>query len=349
MSDAADIRFCISPLWETVRSVCALADPGGYVTQLPWIRRAKLLLDDRHVAPHLRLLSCVSRPDGWLPDFLTPAPPGPLTQVEDELAMVRATPPATVIADLIEITRRSPLPPPVAAGLDNPDALLERLVEAARVWHRAAIAPDWPRMQALLEADIAHRARDLAEGGVRRLFNRLHPSMRWHGDRIINQDPWDDELDLRGRGGLPLMPSLFVRKIFWNARHESPPMAIYPARAVAALWQGGTPGHRALARILGATRAQLLAVLRVPATTTELARRLGLSPAAVSQHLTALHAAGLVGRSQHGRNVLYLTTETGRALLRAAGGARPGSARPTTVEPETSGPEAPGMPDPADP
>jgi DNA-binding transcriptional ArsR family regulator len=317
--DAANIRFCISPLWETVRSLYALADPGRHVVHLPWMRQVRTLIGDPDLAGHLHLLSGFARPGAWLPDFLTPPPPGPLTDIEEELTAVRATPPETILADLAAIATKSPLTPPAMAALAEPELVLQRLVESTRVWHRIVIAPHWPRMQALLEADIAHRSRSLAEGGVHGLFNSLHPTIRWATDRIVSDDRWDLDLDLRGRG-LPLMPSVFVdRRVLWNIRADSAPVAVYPARASATLWQTGPHASQALSAVVGITRAQLLTMLQAPATTTELARRVDLSAAAVSQHLQALHAAGLIGRSQHGRSVLYVATQAGITLLRASG------------------------------
>ncbi|HWN01250.1 MAG TPA: helix-turn-helix domain-containing protein, partial [Streptosporangiaceae bacterium] len=52
-----------------------------------------------------------------------------------------------------------------------------------------------------------------------------------------------------------------------------------------------------------------------PATTTALARSLGVTPSAVSQHLAVLHRGGLVDKRRSGRTVLYQTTALGLALL----------------------------------
>jgi DNA-binding MarR family transcriptional regulator len=54
----------------------------------------------------------------------------------------------------------------------------------------------------------------------------------------------------------------------------------------------------------------------MPAATTDLARRLGASPAGVSEHLGILHRAGLVQAARDGRRVLYSRTPTGDALMR---------------------------------
>jgi DNA-binding transcriptional ArsR family regulator len=71
----------------------------------------------------------------------------------------------------------------------------------------------------------------------------------------------------------------------------------------------------AVAELLGTVRARLLDMLRSPATTNALARQLGVTPSAVSQHLAALHRGGLIDRQRSGRSVLYTTTGLGLALL----------------------------------
>jgi DNA-binding transcriptional ArsR family regulator len=73
--------------------------------------------------------------------------------------------------------------------------------------------------------------------------------------------------------------------------------------------------------LLGTPRARLLGALRSPATTSALARRLGVTPSAVSQHPTVLHRGELVDRQRSGRTVLYQASALGLALLgRAAPG-----------------------------
>ncbi|NBH04030.1 winged helix-turn-helix domain-containing protein, partial [Amycolatopsis sp. SID8362] len=51
------------------------------------------------------------------------------------------------------------------------------------------------------------------------------------------------------------------------------------------------------------------------ASTAELARRTGLSAGAVSQHLGALKAAGLVSGHRAGRHVLYARTRAAEVLV----------------------------------
>ena len=111
-----------------------------------------------------------------------------------------------------------------------------------------------------------------------------------------------------------LSPSAFVAP---RARTIlDPPVLVYPARGTAALVGGGRiEGGPAVSRLIGATRAEILALLEEPSTTTSLARRLRRSPGNVADHLAVLRDAGLVARRRAGRSVLYSRTDLGQATL----------------------------------
>ncbi len=97
-----------------------------------------------------------------------------------------------------------------------------------------------------------------------------------------------------------------------------PPQLAYPARGVGLLWESRpVTGTEALAAVLGRSRTRLLTELETPASTTDLARRTGLSAAGVSQYLTALRDAGLVSAHRAGRSVLYARTAAAETLLAA--------------------------------
>lgn len=90
----------------------------------------------------------------------------------------------------------------------------------------------------------------------------------------------------------------------------------YPARGIATLWE--LPVARpipALRELLGATRAGILLALAAPSDTPTLARRLGVTPGAVSQHLRVLRNAGLVHTQRDGRTALHARTTRAQALL----------------------------------
>ena len=98
-----------------------------------------------------------------------------------------------------------------------------------------------------------------------------------------------------------------------------PPVLIYPARGVSALWEqpGRTGPGTALHRLLGASRAAILLALEDPASTSQLAATLGQSLGGTGDHLAVLREAGLVARARSGRTVLYRRTPVGDALAAA--------------------------------
>ena len=203
---------------------------------------------------------------------------------------------------------------PRALGEDA-DQLLGEIADALERYWNACLAPHWARMRALLQADIRHRTRQLALGGLERLFADLDPRLAWsNGTLRIDLAPqrrWQRAGDGQG---LPLVAALFAHKPRVYLAGELPPLVAYPARGAAILWdeQIGTP--QPLRGLLGPGRAAVLAALDEPRTTTEIATLLGLTPATVSQHLKALAAATLAERTRCGRAVLYSTTALGESL-----------------------------------
>ncbi|WP_209644884.1 ArsR/SmtB family transcription factor [Kibdelosporangium banguiense] len=61
----------------------------------------------------------------------------------------------------------------------------------------------------------------------------------------------------------------------------------------------------------------MLAAIREGATTTELAKRLGVAPSSVSRHTNVLREAGIIATYRQGSSVLHSATSLGIALLRA--------------------------------
>ncbi|MEU6107248.1 DUF5937 family protein [Streptomyces albidoflavus] len=329
-ADLLRCRFALSPLWETVAAVRTLADPRRQAYHRPWLREVAAGHDAARTAPLALLLPRT----GSTPDFLTPPPTGPHAGIEEELGRVAATPLDQVEAELRRSLHGPPgrdvEPPPEAAArlLADPGRTLRELTELLRDCWRRLLAPRWPRVRDLLEDDIAVRSRELAEAGLRRTLTGLHPAVGWEAPGTLRVAAAHRARRRLGGQGLLLLPSAFV----WPALTvvtDPPwqPTLIYPARGVGELWRGGGPAApHALARLLGRTRALLLAALDEPATTSRLARAHGLSPATVSAHLTALRESGLVTRRRVGRAVAYARTPLGLALLH--GGEEPGTAAP---------------------
>ena len=75
------------------------------------------------------------------------------------------------------------------------------------------------------------------------------------------------------------------------------------------------PAHERAARVIGRSRARVLAALEEPQTTAQVARLIGGVPSTASEHLTGLHSADLVVRRRVGRHVYYELSDRGRCLL----------------------------------
>jgi DNA-binding transcriptional ArsR family regulator len=175
-------------------------------------------------------------------------------------------------------------------------------------------------MLTLLQGDVLHRARQLTAGGTQRLFTDLDPRVRWRDDVLYVGIRAHRSVALAGRG-LLLVPSVFAwPRVFAKLDPPWQPTLRYPPRGVGTLWTPAATSRpsRALGAVLGRSRAVLLGALDAPSSTTDLARRTGLTPGGVSQHLAALRDAGLVTPHRSGRYVLYARTVAAEALITAS-------------------------------
>ncbi|MEU7891945.1 DUF5937 family protein [Nonomuraea sp. NPDC049152] len=317
VAELAATRFAISPLSETVSSLQQLADVDRHPINLRWLRwaadeLARHPLDLSHTLPLI-----VSDRPSW-PEFLVPAPLGAGASIEDDLAALRRTTAHQVRASLRRVFGEE-LPDAVAPLAAQPAAGLRAIAAELRAAHDRLIAPHWSRIRAVLDADVIHRAKQLAAGGAEKVFTDLHPDLRWSDGRLMLEGArWRTERVVnRGPGGLVLMPVVLGSPYVLIKKSTSTQTTVrYPARGVGALWTAGTQAPAGSAvRLLGRPRAELLEALRSPATTTDLARALGVTPSAVSHHLRVLHESGLVARERSGRTVLYMTTALGASLL----------------------------------
>jgi DNA-binding transcriptional ArsR family regulator len=312
--DLAHTRFACSALHETMASLRVLADPAAHAMQLPWLRDAL----PRLRGLELTLLRSLVPSRGYVPDFVTPPPDSPLPEFGAELERVAAVDADQVQAEITVAFAGRP-PAVVREAFRDPTAGLRRLTAELDAYYNATLRHWWPAIRALLEADILHRARLLADGGTRALFAQLHPAVKWRASgQLTVEIVYDAPVALDGQG-LLLMPSVFTWPSL-GATTDPPwqPTLVYPARGIATAWEDTTPpAAEALARVLGRTRAQLLATLGTPHTGTALSRALGVTAGAVSQHVRALRDAGLVATHRDGRHVICRRTALGDQLLGA--------------------------------
>lgn len=333
VEDLANTRFGISPLAETVHSLRALSDPAEHTLHLPWLRaiRGRLDAGDRKLLQSLVGPSRIppdfrGSPSRALPDFLTPRPRRFIVSFEDELASVRTTPPRIVARDLLATHAPDPVPealePAKRSDTRVRRSLLNAICDALGRYWQTAVAPIWSQLRLVLEADTTYRARQLATGGAYLLFADIHPNVRWRdGVLSIAEMVGDHTVAAAGRG-LLLTPSIFASKPVPPLDPGEPPALAYPSRGIGTLWAPPPePDAGALVDLLGRTRALLVQMLDEPLPTVEIARRLGITPSAVSQHLQVLHSGGLVTRARDRRQVLYRRSPLGDQLATRRAGA----------------------------
>ena len=312
VDDLARTRFAISPMWELVHSLLALRDPSHAALHVPWLRSLSGRLHGLALEPAAALIP----PHGFNPDFLWPPPSGPLGDIAEDLAALRATPAKQIRADMDLFATQHRRGRAIAEPwLADPRREARRLANLLDAYWARAIEPVWPRVRAFLDADIAYRAGRLAAGGPEALFADLDDAVSWRQPHLDVQVPLHDATFELGGRGLLLVPSAFAAtrpSVIDRAPWQ--PTVSYPARGIATLWEDAAPAPEGLARLLGSSRAAMLADLAAPRSTTELAQRLSLSPATTSHHVTVLRDAGLVTGRREGRSVLYVRTPLGDAL-----------------------------------
>lgn len=322
--DVLGLRFSRSPVWETLHALRTAREPGRQGYHLPWLRTVDL----GRVQQAADVLAPVVPRRGVQPDFLSPAPAGPTTTIDDELAAMVRTPPALVAAELGTcldhvLTRATPDPAWAATlrGLAaDPEAAVERLAGAVRTCWDVLVAPFWPEIDDLLAADVAHRADQVARAGLASVLDGLHAGATFRAGVLTVRGGRQSRVrEVRGRG-LVLMPSVFTGPDV-VAVTDPPwrPTLVYPARGAGTLWPPGPrrdPG--ALRGLVGVSRAALLRALDDEPSTSTLARRVGLGLPTTSEHLRVLRDCGLVTARRRGREVRHRRTALGSALLGSA-------------------------------
>lgn len=314
--DLAQVRVAPAPdvLWETVLSATLLSNRQRATAFDPWRARTRSRMKLLRPA-HVSLIRYLAPPVGNFPDFLTPS--GTVDDLEAGIERVLATPRTQLRREVASLTGRSTWTRPL---LDGDKAAITTVGEALRGYHRAAVAPYWSRIHALVDADRAVRARALLDGGVKGLLDSFRPVLQWDSPVLAARYPVDRDLYLNGRG-LVLIPSAFC----WQdpitlIDPELPPVLVYPAVGQQPGWWTSPPATqstRNLINLLGDTRAVVLSVIEDGCTTTELARRVGVSAPSVSRHAAVLREAGLVTSLRQRNMVIHTLTPLGKALIRA--------------------------------
>lgn len=300
------------PMWETVLSLRVLSQ-----------RRPGLLFEQwsRHtwgqLTPAVQRLREFVSSCGHCPDFLTPTHGG--VSPEYALTQVLSTSPGRIKTELLAADGTGFW---AAALADDDGATLHHFGQAVRSYFKIGIAPYWLRIHAAADGARVRLGRTLIDDGIERTLVRLWPDTSWCPPVLHLPYSSDRDLVLNGRD-LILLPSFFSAQQPVT-RHDPalPPVLAFPVHdnGSADTLRPGAPRARPaadskLAALLGRTRAAVLEAVRHACTTSELARRVGISLASASQHATVLREAGLLTTARHRNAVVHSTTALGAALL----------------------------------
>ncbi|MGW3411355.1 ArsR/SmtB family transcription factor [Streptomyces sp. NPDC000888] len=314
--DFARIRLARDPdpLWEIVCSLHRLQTSQGRWAYADWYRAARDTLVGTPLGDAVRRLLVPLVPRArYFPDFLTPQESA--DGLDPGLTAIVDTPPIRVAREvdmLIQVNGAPSWAPTLTERANR-----EELVKVLRAYHKAVIAPHHDRIGARIVGERALRARETLDTGIDGLLNGLTPTMRWQPPVLRVDYVEDRDLHLGGRG-LRLVPSYFCwRTPIALADNSLQPVLIYPLHR-SRLPTPAPPSEASLGALLGKTRATALRTLAEGATTSELARLLGVSPATATHHTTVLRDAGLIISQRSNNTVLHTITPLGAAMLRPA-------------------------------
>lgn len=313
-ADLRRITFAPEPnaLFETALSVRLLSVGRGGGRWRPGARRPHR--QPRGDLPaRAGVITELVRADGFIPDFLLQPECHDFAAGVERIGQIPAD---RLAAEVGQLSSRDASRGfrELAAGSD---AGRQALTTDLRAYFASSLAPMWPAVRAATAADRSVRLETVLRGGLDAMLATLGVMWRW--DPPVLHIPWPRtfEVELCGRG-LLLIPSYFAPAPVLTYRPDDSTVLMYP------ICRGEEPSGSAdaLGPLLGRTRASVLAALRVPATTTALAERVGISLPSASQHATVLRNAGLIHTSRIGGAVLHTLTPSGESLLRGDPAAR---------------------------
>lgn len=308
-ADLRRTRFAArsEPLWETMLGVYALGRGRVPAPIRNWRMQARPRLN-----PGMRPLLSLFSPDGLFPDFLVPGVSG----MRDGLAALDETPAEAIQTQLVPFlpanTPRSGYHNDLLAGVQR---ARRELRAAVTMVHQSLIAPVSGAIERRMEADLAVRSHTVFDRGIGAALGSLHPKLIWQAPLLTCTTPCGEspvnEVVLGGRG-IVLYPTAFTALGLLVDQPDRTPILFYPA-----LDNGydDQPDPAALADLFGRTRAEVLAAVGFGASTTELARRTGISPASASEHAAVLRRSGLVETRRAGQSAVHTLTPLARKLL----------------------------------
>nr|WP_202501610.1 winged helix-turn-helix domain-containing protein [Streptomyces sp. SID5785] len=297
------------PLWETVLGLHQLTS-AGEPAFAAWRRQALEAVAEQKLQAAVRLLHELAPHDArHFPDFITPF--AGAQGLRPGLAALRSTPTSQIAKELALTATTRPLPAWCRSLAAGNRRLLGQTADALEAVFEGVVAPAWDVVSCHIQDERAH-------AGARRDPAGLPSVFRWSPPVLHADFPFAHDIHLAGRG-LTLIPSYFCHRTpVALIDQDLPPVLVYPIDHDPLWTLSGT--HRrtepvALGALLGRTRARVLTALGRPATTTEVAGRLGVAVSSASEHVKVLRDTGLATSRRTGGAVVHALTPLGEALL----------------------------------
>jgi DNA-binding transcriptional ArsR family regulator len=320
-ADIARVRLAptADPLWELILSIHMLRGQRGDLLFTDWRRTTAAALRDAGLGPSMGMLSAMTPNMGYFPDFLNPIVPG--HHLENGLEKIRSTPLHVLERDLARMTAPARADVGVRRLAEGSPAALASLTESIRAYYRLAIEPHRRVVEAAVELDRSERIHAMANSGVAAMIDGLRPMIEYSDGELRVPSHPDQEIHLGGRG-LLLIPAYFgVHHPMTMFEESADPVLVYPVqRRFDLLPEPSSDRRSGLAALIGPTRAAMLAAVASDGrSTSDLARRVGISAASASEQAAVLREAGLLSSHRDGNRRVHRITTLGEALLRGHG------------------------------
>lgn len=311
------------PLWELVLSLQMLRGQRGDLLFSRWRRETAHALRQADLGTRLELLLRLAPEIGYFPDFLNPT--AALSGLDHGLEAVRRTPKKMFDRDMTHLAvdqkrlNGTSLPASAADLARGEPAAVVELTDTMRTYYELAIEPHQRGITTTIEAERNARLYAFGQGGIEGLLDSMRPMMSWSSGELRIGAHRDQEIHLDGRG-LLLIPSFFcVNHPMTMFDPELPPVLIYPVPKLAKSITATADGQRvALSALIGNTRAAILEAIGGGCTTTELARKIGVSPGSASEHAAILRSARLITSRRDRNRMVHQVTRLGQDLLNGA-------------------------------
>lgn len=333
---AERLAFAYSPLVECVMSLHVLAQPKHHPLQHMWVRKM------RGLPPRLkrRLATFSFLFDAYIAVPLSTPPTGGYPSFEEELEVLRAYDDELELASEFtapfaqEIIPRRPnwreeadvrdfvFAEAARRGKDvlalaklateSPREVLLRVCELLQDYWREAFHDEWERIEPLLAQSVQVAGETIATSGIYAFLASLRAEIRVDprkGEFWLERRH-QHELEIGPDDTLVMTPSVYIwPHVRVNCDGPGPLGIAYPAPFVAQEAGPRIPPED-LVQVLKAfahdTRLRALQrIAEQPRSTQELAPLVGVSEAALSEHLRALAAAGILTSRREGYYVLY--------------------------------------------